>query len=118
MGKCRFFIAPLILVAVVGFGFITMYLWNWLMPYLFHLPLISFWQAAGLLILSRLLFGFGCGHMHGGHHRRGQQLREKWENMSPEEREAFMAQHRHGPFGRFHNEKCCSKKDTEGSESK
>jgi positive regulator of sigma E activity len=31
-------------------------LWNWLMPLLFHLPVITWWQAVGISILSWLLF--------------------------------------------------------------
>lgn len=31
-------------------------LWNWLMPVIFGLPLISFWQAAGLMLLISILF--------------------------------------------------------------
>jgi membrane protein required for beta-lactamase induction len=34
----------------------TMLLWNWLMPYLFGFPTITFWKAAGMLTLSYLLF--------------------------------------------------------------
>ncbi len=47
-------------------GLPVMWLWNWLMPTLFGLPLITFWQAVGLLILCHLLFK---GHYNGGHHR-------------------------------------------------
>ena len=36
--------------------FITMWLWNWLMPYLFKLPTLTFWQALGLIILCNGLF--------------------------------------------------------------
>ena len=48
-------------VAVVaGFfvlaGFLVVWLWNWLMPVLFRLPVITFWQAWGLLILATILF--------------------------------------------------------------
>lgn len=39
------------------FGYPVMLLWNWIMPDLFKLPLITFWQAVGLVVLSRLLFG-------------------------------------------------------------
>ena len=42
-------------INVAGFG--TMYLWNWLMPLLFKLPAITFLQAIGLLVLSKILFG-------------------------------------------------------------
>ena len=49
-------------------GFVIMWLWNWLAPNIFHLATITYWQAVGLAILARILFG-GCGHgMHGRHH--------------------------------------------------
>jgi hypothetical protein len=54
------------------FGAIIMWLWNGLMPLIFHLGVITFWQAVGLAILARLLFGgFHHGHNHYGHHRYG-----------------------------------------------
>jgi hypothetical protein len=62
---------------------ITMQLWNRLLPAIFGLPSISFWQALGLLILGRLFFGsFGC---------RGRRPRfaRGWNSMTPEERERF-----------------------------
>ena len=37
------------------FGAVTMWLWNWLMPVIFKLPAIGFWQAVGILILSHIL---------------------------------------------------------------
>ena len=43
--------------ALVVFGFVVMSLWNWLMPSLFGFRFINFWQALGLLLLSRILFG-------------------------------------------------------------
>ena len=45
---------------VILFGFVVMWLWNWLMPLIFGLPTITFWQAAGLFILFKILLG-GCG---------------------------------------------------------
>ena len=85
----RIFAAPMFLVAIAGFSLITMLLWNALLPEVFHLPQISFWQATGLLVLSRLLFGFKSPW--GGHpnHRRDRDIREKWEQMSPNERDEF-----------------------------
>ena len=47
-------------------GLATMVLWNWLMPALFDLPVVSYWQALGLLILSRVFFG----RFRGGPRRR------------------------------------------------
>jgi hypothetical protein len=83
---------PLILFAIAGFSYITMLLWNCLLPELFHLPVISFWQALGILILTRLLFGGFGGHAKHGRHFRSH-VREKWDNMTPEEREKFMQHH-------------------------
>jgi hypothetical protein len=49
--------------AVFGFTFVVMWLWNWLVPELFHGPVIGYWQTLGLLILSKILFsGIGGGH--------------------------------------------------------
>ena len=39
------------------FGFVTMHLWNWLMPAIFGLKTITFLQALGLLVLGKILFG-------------------------------------------------------------
>jgi hypothetical protein len=65
-----------------------MYLWNWLVPVLFNGPVISFWQTLGLLVLSKILFsGFG-GKGHAPHRWRGH-WKEKWQNMSAEDRERF-----------------------------
>jgi hypothetical protein len=82
------FFAPL---AIVGFalfialgGLAVQLLWNWLLPPMFGLPLLTFWQALGVLALSRILFG-GFGHHRGP----GFRMRDKWERMTPEERERF-----------------------------
>lgn len=94
------FIPLFLIVFTALFGWIVMLLWNWLMPDLFGLSTISFWQAAGLLLLCKILFGgfggghHGCGHGHGMHHGCGNKLRECWENMTPEERERIVEAHR------------------------
>ena len=44
-----------ILAAVAVMSVLVMFLWNWLMPSIFHLPAIGFLQAAGILILSKIL---------------------------------------------------------------
>ena len=43
------------------FGLIVKWLWNWLMPAIFGLGIITFWQAFGIVLLAKLLFG-GFGH--------------------------------------------------------
>jgi len=69
-------------------GMITMQLWNWLVPEIFNGPAITFWQAVGLLILSKILFsGIGGKRSHSGHWKH--RYYEKWSAMSPEERVRF-----------------------------
>ena len=69
------------------FGEIVMHLWNWLMPALFGLKMITFWQGLGLLVLARILVG-GLGGGGGGKHKRQRRrLAERWEHLTPEERE-------------------------------
>ncbi len=77
-------------LALVLIVWVTMSLWNWLVPALFSGPVITFWQALGLLVLSKIIFGFGG---KGGGHRRGRHwkyhLRDRLAAMTPEERERF-----------------------------
>ena len=77
-------------VFVAVFGSIVMLLWNWLLPPLLGLPAIGFWQALGLLVLSRILLG-GFHGGHGGHPRWRRRMLERWERMTPEEREKLRA---------------------------
>ena len=50
-------IAALILLVIAAlFALPVMWLWNWLMPAIFGLTKIGFWQALGLKILTGLLF--------------------------------------------------------------
>src|SRR5271169_4514064 len=71
------------------FGYVVMRLWNWLLPTLFAgAHLLTFWQAMGLLVLCKILFGGFRGGRGRGMHWRGR-MKEKWAQMSPEEREKF-----------------------------
>jgi len=45
-----------IALVVLLLGWPLMLLWNWLMPTIFGLPIITFWQAVGLNLLSTVLF--------------------------------------------------------------
>ena len=76
---------------ITGFGFVVMRLWNWLMPAIFGWHGINFWQAVGLLVLSKLLFG-GFHGRAGRHMYWRRRMIERWEQMTPEERDKF----RHG----------------------
>jgi hypothetical protein len=88
-------IAPLTILAMVLFvalgGAIVRLLWNWLLPELFGWRQITLWQALGLLALCRILFG-GLGFHGSPGHRIRRRMAERWEHMTPEERERF----RHG----------------------
>jgi len=73
---------------------LVMLLWNWLMPALFTgARTIGYWQALGLIVLSRVLFGHGGGRRHWRAHRR-------WHNMRQEEREKFQQYAKSGRCGR------------------
>ncbi len=53
-------------IAAIGlgllFGWIIVWLWNWLMPMIFGLPTITFWQGVGIFILAKILFGGFSSH--------------------------------------------------------
>ncbi|MCB0839284.1 MAG: hypothetical protein KDE26_07655 [Bacteroidetes bacterium] len=101
--KMRFGIKRFILgaiVATIASGFAVKILWNALIPVLFGGPFITFFQALGIILLARILFGWGKGHGHCGHghhcshhkHKREywrQKMEEKMEGMSEEEKKKF-----------------------------
>jgi hypothetical protein len=90
-------ICGMIIVIFLG-GIIVKLLWNWLMPPLFGWKEITFWQAWGVLALTRILFG-GMHVKNGAGDRRlikhrlvdkmADRVAERWDAMSPEERERF-----------------------------
>jgi len=86
-------------IFVIVFGFFVMRLWNWLTPALFGWHVITLWQALGILILSKILFGgFRGGPPRGWDWRR--RMMERWDQMTPEEREKMREAMRGGcgPF--------------------
>jgi len=68
------------------FSFLVMRLWNWLTPALFGWHVITYWQALGILILSKILFG-GFRGRPGRHMYWRRRMMERWAHMTPEERE-------------------------------
>jgi Ca2+/H+ antiporter, TMEM165/GDT1 family len=90
--------------AIALFSFIVMSLWNSILPGVIHVGTITFWQAAGILLLGKILFGgFPGGRGGWGRHPRWRgKMMEKWQNMTPEEREKFKQQWRErcGHWGR------------------
>ncbi len=93
-------IAALVALVIAGLSWVVMSLWNWLLPGLFGWPTLGFAQAAGLLLLSRLLFGGLRGHGGCPGGRFGDRMR-KWHGMSEAEREQLRTKLRGrcGPWG-------------------
>ena len=91
----------LMIAMIAALSLVVMSLWNSLVPALFRGPVLQYWQAVGLLLLSRILFGGwrGRGGWHG--HWRQRMWRERWANMTPEERARLREkfQHRCGHQG-------------------
>jgi len=92
-------------IGVFGLAALTaliFFLWNWLVPAIFNGPVITFWQAVGILILSKILFsGFGRPRSHSSgypHSDWRKRFEEKMKNMSDEEKERFKGKFRHRPY--------------------
>ena|ERR1700761_5778343 len=88
----------IVIAAVAVLGTVTQHLWNWLIPAIVGWHAITFWQAVGILLLTKILFGSfrGRGGMRWRH-----RMAERWEKMTPEERERFASgmRGRCGPRG-------------------
>ena len=80
----KFVVIAALILAVLSF--VVMSLWNWLAPALFGWRLITFWQALGILVLSKILFG-GFRGGPGPHMHWRRRMMERWAQMTPEERE-------------------------------
>lgn len=81
-------VVPIMLIVFAGLVWAVFELWNWLMPSIFGLHTITYWQALGLMALSWILFrGFRGPHLDRDPWARG--MRERWRKMTPAEREEF-----------------------------
>ena len=96
-------IAPAILALV---SYIVMQLWNNLLPGILHVGVITFWQAMGIFVLCKILFGFSKGGRGwgngGGAPWMRHKMEERFNNMTPEEKEKFkqkMSERMCGGFG-------------------
>ncbi|MEO1011235.1 MAG: hypothetical protein AAFX53_07995 [Bacteroidota bacterium] len=75
----KFFFAILAgIVLIFLLGYVTLWLWNWLIPYIFGLPTITYWQAVGILALAKILFGSFGGH----HGHKGSKHKKVWKSGS------------------------------------
>lgn len=76
------------ILALALFGFVVMWLWNWVVPPVIGWHTVTYWQALALLVLGHILFG-GFRGGHRGHGRWRHRMRARWDSMTPEQREKF-----------------------------
>lgn len=100
-GKKVLFFITIAIVAIVFFGTIVMLLWNYVLAQVLNISTITFGQALGILLLSKILFGGWRWGWGGGSHHWKNRMQQKWAAMTPEEREKFKEQWRRrcGPWG-------------------
>ena len=90
--RFRFFLAIVMFIAMIAvFSVAVMFLWNFLIPEIFGLTVLSYWQAVGLVVLARILFGgLGPGYLGalgrrangiGGGFHQGNALREIYDDF-------------------------------------
>jgi hypothetical protein len=94
--KSKLIFIPVFIAGLFIISFVVMYLWNWLIPSIFQWSKISYLQALGLFVLSRILFG--------GFHFKGRRnnvppfsnpkFKENFMKMSEEEKRIFKEQWR------------------------
>jgi hypothetical protein len=89
--KRAIFIPIAIGAGVFIFGSVVMLLWNNLLPTLFGVSTITFWQAIGVIILSKILFG-GFRGGHGYHRFHGNRGYDRWMHLTPEEKEKMKSE--------------------------
>lgn len=89
-------IIPIFIGGLFLFTWIIMLLWNGILPgVITGVKVITYWQAMGILVLSKILFsGFGRRHGGGGwrNKEKWMEMKEKFSAMTPEERERFKAE--------------------------
>lgn len=109
----RFVFIPIGIAAFLSLiSYVVMQLWNNLLPGILHVTAITFWQAMGIFILCKILFGFGKGgrgrnpwggNPWGGNPWMRHRMEERFKNMSAEEKEKFKQKMRDrascGPWG-------------------
>lgn len=98
------FIIPVFLGGVFLLSAAVMLLWNAILPDVTGVHAVTYWQAMGILVLSKILFGGFRGmhnHRRHHHHHLGKDLREKWMQMDPEERKKMTEEMRNEWKQRF-----------------
>jgi len=96
-----FFLVPIIIL--FGLTGIVMWLWNLILPNVIGVHTVTYWQAMGILVLSKILFGGFGGFRKHKNHAKKRAFFNKIKNMTPEEKANFRQQWRE----RFDNKGCC-----------
>ena len=74
-------------LAILVFGGVVMLLWNKVLVPVLHISEVTFWQALGILVLAKILFGsFGGGHSSNRNYSKQKMM---WNQMTPEQKEKF-----------------------------
>lgn len=96
MNDKKFWLKKIIGFTILGLaigallGWVVMSLWNCVLVAVLGVKVITFWQALGILLLSKILFGgFHKKWSNNGGGRWNAEMKEKWQNMTPEEKEKF-----------------------------
>ena len=86
----------LVPIGIYLFIYSVMFLWNAILPEVIGVKEINFWQAGGIFLLCKILFGgFNYGnHKHKGNAYSSLKMKEKLMNMSEEEKEQFKSEWR------------------------
>ncbi len=92
--KKKIMIFFLVMIAAVVFGAVVMLLWNAILPEVIGVKTISFLQAVGILLLSKILFG-GFRSGYGPRKEKWMAMQQKMAAMTPEEREKFKSEWRY-----------------------
>jgi hypothetical protein len=96
--KKKFLLMPFGIAALLALvSYIVMELWNNLLPGILHVNTITFWQAMGIFILCKILFGFGKGG--GGGPWARHKMADRFRGMSQEERQQFREDMKHKMCG-------------------
>lgn len=83
----KMFFLPLLILCLFVLSFVVRFLWNAILPEVLGAKPLNFWQAMGLLVLCKILFGnFGFRRGGEGGRRFKEKFQERFGNMSDEER--------------------------------
>jgi len=94
---CKFrLLIPLFILGIVALVALAVYgLWNGVLTDVLPVKAITYWQAVGILILSKILFGGFPGRGRGHFGPPGRRMMKHWESLSPEQREKLREKMRH-----------------------